>query len=111
MIAHVFVALIGIWLMASPALLNIKGTAEDLNHVFGPVIASLAVITWWEVTRNLRYANIAIGVWLIISPWILGYDSTATINNIAVGIVVSFLSMIKGKIEGKFGGGWESLFR
>lgn len=111
MIAHVIVALIGLWLMASPAFINIKGTAEDLNHVFGPVITSFAIIAWWEVTRNLRFANIVIGVWLIISSWIFGYDSTAAINNIAVGIVVSLLSMIKGKIEGKFGGGWESLFR
>jgi hypothetical protein len=111
MIAHVIVALLGIWLMASLAILGISGTAQDMNHIFGPVIASFAVIAWWEVTRNLRYMNIAIGIWLILSSWILGYESTAAINNIAVGLAVASLSLIKGKIVDKFGGGWGSLFK
>jgi hypothetical protein len=112
MIAQIIVALIGIWLMASPAFLNISGTAEDMNHIFGPVIASFAVIAWWEVTRNLRYANILIAVWLLISPWLLGYDNnSAIINNVIVGLGVGSLSFVKGKIENHFGGGWISLFK
>jgi hypothetical protein len=112
MIAQIIVAVTGIWLMASPAFLDISGTAEDMNHIFGPVIASFAVIAWWEVTRNLRYANIFIAVWLIISPWLLGYDNnSAIINNVIVGGIVGLLSFVKGKIKSQFGGGWRSLFK
>lgn len=111
MIAHVINTLLGIWLMASPAFLNIKGTAEDINHIFGPVIATFAITAWWEVTRNLRFVNIVIGIWLLIAPWILNYnDNTAILNSLVVGLAVSTISLVKGKIENEFGGGWKSLF-
>jgi hypothetical protein len=112
MIAQIISSLIGIWLMFAPAVLNISGTAEDINHIFGPVIASAAIISWWEATRNLRLVNVIFGTWLIAVPFILSYEmNNEIINSIVCGAAVIILSLIKGKIEMKYNGGWKSLIK
>lgn len=109
--AQVINALLGIWLMASPGIFGFEGTIADNDHIVGPVIASFAIISWWETTRTVRLYNLVPAVWLIIAPWVLGYENTtAVINDMAVGVLVISLAMVKGKIEGTFGGGWKAIW-
>ncbi|AKD02009.1 SPW repeat protein [Pontibacter korlensis] len=107
--AQIINAILGIWLMASSAILGYADskTITDNEHIIGPVIASFAIISWWEATRVVRLYNVPLGLWLLVAPWVLGFDNTtATINSMLVGAVVTGLSFVKGKIEETHGGGW-----
>lgn len=86
--------------------------AADNDHIIGPVIATFAIISWWESTRVVRTYNIPLGAWLLLAPWILNYDSTiAIVNNMGVGLLVILLSLVKGKVAQRFGGGWSAAWK
>lgn len=110
--AQIINALLGIFLMAAPDLFGLGGTASDNFHIFGPVITTFAVVSWWEATRSTRLWNAPLGVWLTISPIFLGYESgTGIFIAVAAGLAVTALSFVRGKIEKRYGGGWKALWR
>ncbi|MFC6998814.1 SPW repeat protein [Rufibacter roseus] len=109
--AQVINALLGIWLMAFPAIFETDKVIANNEQIVGPIIASFAIISWWEATRAVRLYNIPLGFWLILAPWVLGYDNnTALVNETVVGVLVIGLSLVKGKIEERFGGGWSAIW-
>ena len=101
--------LLGIWLVAAPAVLGVSDAAETNDRIIGPLIASFAMVAIWQVTRPLRWVNVPLGAWLILAPWILGYGTTSTVNSMLVGVAVIALSTIKGKLTHKYGGGWRAI--
>ena len=110
MIAQIINALLGVFLMAAPGIFGLGTTASDNFQIFGPVITTFAVVSWWEATRTVRLWNVPIGGWLIFSPIFLDYGSgTAVAVAIAVGIAVAALAFIEGKVEKRYGGGWSAL--
>ena len=110
--AQVVSFLLGIWLMASPGILGYAGTPADNDNVLGPVIATFAMIAWWECTRPVRLWNIPLGAWLIVAPWFLGYDDAQIIwNDSIIGGLVIIFSLVKGSVDGEYGGGWSSLWK
>lgn len=112
MLAHVFTALLGIWLMAAPAVLGYAPPAQTNDRIVGPVIATFAIVAWWEATRNVRWVNVPLGLWLVAAPWVLGYDETTiVVHSMLVGLAVAGLSLVRGKVEKRYGGGWRALFR
>lgn len=104
-------AAVGIWLMAAPAVLGYGGTARDHDHIFGPLIANFAIVAVWEATRGVRLANVPIGAWLLLAPWLLGYGAAETWNSLLCGAAVLGLSLIRGKITNRYGGGWSALWK
>lgn len=109
--AQVINAVLGLWLMVAPAVLNTDKTIADNDHIVGPIIATFAVISWWESTRVVRLYNIPFSLWLIVAPWVLGYEHTlATVNDMAVGVLVTLLAFVKGRVEERFGGGWSAIW-
>jgi len=109
--AQIINALLGIWLMVSPAILATDKTVADNDYVVGPLIIAFAVISWWEATRVVRLYNLLPAAWLLLAPWVLGYtDTTAIFNDLAVGLLIIILCFVKGKVEGRFGGGWSSIW-
>ena len=110
--AQIMNAFLGIWLMASSAILGYSGRGRTNDLIVGPVAATFAIIAFWEVTRVVGKANVALGVWLIIASWVLGYESvTPIINEFVVGIAMVAFAMTRGKAREKFGGGWRSLMK
>mgnify|MGYP003291057386 CR=1 FL=1 len=108
--AQIMNALLGIWLMASPVILDYRGTGRINDLIVGPVAATFAIIAFSEVTRIVGKANVALGVWLIIAAWVLGYEiKIPTINEFVVGVAMVAFAMTRGKTRAKFGGGWRSL--
>ncbi|MCJ8167245.1 SPW repeat protein [Pontibacter sp. E15-1] len=102
----------GIWLMASPAIIGSEKIATDNAHIAGPIIASFAVISWWEATRSVRLYNLPVGAWLLLAPWVLQYQHTAPlVNDMVVGALVIGLSLVKGKITDQYGGGWSAIWK
>ena len=110
--AQVINVIIGIWIMASPDILNFPDpTAVDNNHIVGPLIVTFAFTAIWEATRTVGKWNIPLGVWLIIAPWVLSFeDTTAIVSEMVAGALVTALAMVRGKVTQRFGGGWSSLF-
>lgn len=112
--AHVINAAVGIWLMAAPSVFGYANSTPATNDRFaGPIIATFAIIAWWETTRAVGRWNVAAGLWLLAAPWILGYGPTAAIvNSMACGAVVAALALVMGDFNpGRYGGGWSALWQ
>lgn len=110
--AQVINTIIGVWLMAAPSYLAYVSSGENNCHIVGPVIATFAIVAYWEATRGVRKFNYLPGLWLLLSPWILGYESALPIiNDMFCGMLVLVFSSVKGKIEGSYGGGWKAIRR
>jgi len=110
--AQILNALLGIWLMASPSILGFEKVAANNDHIVGPIIASFAIISWWESTRVVRLYNVLPAAWLLLAPWVLGYQSTTPIiNDMLIGALVTGLSLVKGNITETYGGGWSAIWK
>lgn len=102
---------IGVWLMAAPDVLGYAGLAADHDRIVGPVVATFACVAIWEVTRPLRWANLPIGLWLLLAPWVLEFPQIELINSTICGALVAALSLVRGRLKHRFGGGWSALWR
>jgi hypothetical protein len=100
-------AVVGIWLMVSPAALGLTGMAAANGPLVGALVVTFAVIGFGESARAARWANILFGAWLLISPWALGGgpDSLRWLEPVA-GIAVIALTPRRGPVMGRFAG-WD----
>lgn len=105
-------ALLGLWLMAAPAVLAYGSAAQTNDRIAGPLAVTFAVVAIWEATRSVRWGNLLLGLWLVLAPWVLDYGATAsTLNSIIVGVLLAALACVRGSVEHRFGGGWSVLWR
>lgn len=105
-------ALLGLWLMASPALLGLTGALGVDVLVVGPCVFAVAVIACWEVTRAVRWLNLIGGLWLMNAPWVLGGGPPAAIlAHLATGLALVLLAPRSGPLRKARGGGWRALVR
>jgi hypothetical protein len=109
--AQLLGALLGVWLMAAPAVLGYGAPAATADRIAGPLAAMFGVVAASEVTRGVRRANLPVGLWLLAAPWVLGYPTPAMLNSIGVGLLLAVLSFVRGTVRERFGGGWTSLWR
>jgi hypothetical protein len=108
---HIINTLLGIWMMAAPGALRYGGLAADVDWIIGPLIATFACIAVFEATRPLRWVTLVLGAALLIVPWVIDDPPRHTANSVAVGFAVVGLSIIRGPITGRYGGGWSALWR
>lgn len=105
-------AIAGIWLMVAPSVLGFDKTIANNDHIIGPVIASIAIISFSPCTGMVYKFNLPLGVWLLLAPWILSYENSyAIVNDTAIGVLVILLSLAKIKIKKRFGGGWKAIWK
>jgi uncharacterized membrane protein len=96
---------LGLWLMAAPAALGAQGGAADSDHLFGALVATVAVIAMGEPVRAARYLNVALGVWIVASPFVMGGASMAsTVNAVLLGAALVALSLPRGPVRERYGG-------
>src|SRR5690606_27281360 len=89
---------LGIWLMSAPGIFGFEKHISNSAHIVGPLIATFAIISLSEATRNVRLLCIPLALWLLAAPWVLQYDNTtALINDYAVAILLFLLSIVKPK--------------
>jgi len=101
---------LGVWLMASPAVLGYGGAARTNNTIVGALVASFACIAVWEVMRSLRWVNFALGLWLLVAGGLFGSELSASVNSTIVGLLIAALALVRGKVKECFAGGWSSLW-
>jgi hypothetical protein len=103
--------IIGLLVMVAPDIWHFDKIASHNNHIAGPMVITFAITALWEVNRNVRWFNIPIGFWLIFSPLFFHFSTTAININIFSGLFIVILSLFKGSIKQRFGGGWRSLWQ
>lgn len=108
MAARILNVIIGIGLLAAPDLLGYDGAARASHLIAGPSAAAIATIAMSEVLRELRWLNLAIGAWLVASPLILPHPTIALVVGVSSGIGLVLLSLVKGPIRHRLGGGWRA---
>ena len=97
--------------MVVPSIFTFTKVAADDNHIVGPLVVTFAVISLWEINRNVRLFNIITGLWLVLSPVILSFSGPAVKIDFISGIAVIVCSLYAGRKKKSFGGGWRSLFQ
>lgn len=107
-------AVLGLWLLAAPALLGYGGTASDSDRIVGPIVYAIAFISLAGVARSLLRLNLLPALWLIVSPWAFSFDLTPLLNSLVVGAAIgglALLALIPSTAPDHFGGGWAALVR
>ena len=95
---------LGIWLMASPSIFGSDGRVADSAHVIGALVVAVAIISWADVGRALRFINVLFGAWFIVAPWLLNGSTTGSaINDVVVGAVLIALSLPRGPVGERYG--------
>lgn len=100
-------AALGLWLMFSPAVFGSEGPLANSDHLVGPLVFTVAVISMAEVVRAGRFLNVLLGLWIAAAPWLLsGATLSATCNNALAGAAIGVLSFPRGRIREHYGG-WD----
>jgi hypothetical protein len=108
--AQVLMALLGLWLMAAPAVFQYGAPASSVHRIVGPVTASFAIVAISPHMRPLRWMGVPLGGILVVSPFFLNAPAAATANGVAVGLAIVALAFAHGRVTESFGGGWSSLW-
>jgi hypothetical protein len=111
MIAQSLAVLVGLWLMAAPAVLNYAEPASTVDRIVGPLAATVGAVAFTQAMRPVRLWNLPLGLWLVGAPLLLGYEGRSSLNSFLAGLALIVLSRIRGRITRRFGGGWASLVR
>ena len=102
------IAVLGVWVMASPGLFGSTPPAAHSDHLIGALVVTVAVISTAEVVRALRFANVLFGAWIAVSGWILsGSSGTAWWSDLVAGSLIVALSLPRGPIRERYGA-WQS---
>lgn len=110
MIARVIGVATGIWLLFAPAVLGYGDPAAVNDRIFGPIVASMAFVAFWEVARPLRWGTLPFGVWLALAPFVLGYENfDAVVSSVIAGVLIVGSALVRGRINESRGGGWQTL--
>ncbi len=98
------VALLGVWLMATPAMLGTTGSSADVEHLAGALVLTWAVIAFGEIVRPVRLLNVLVGAGVAAAPWLShGATDASRWNDIVIGIAVVILCLPRGRIQQRFG--------
>ena len=109
-LARIATVVIGIWLMAAPAVLGFGGTAEDAHRLLGPVAGGLAFVAVWPFLDQVKWATVPVGALLVLAP-VLGYPADAAASSVLSGLTIIGLALTGGPPEGNFGGGWRVVWQ
>lgn len=97
--------------MVMPDVLGAGDSLADSNHIAGPVIVTLGIISIWDVNKSALKANILAAVWLMLAPLFIPHNTIEGVLNISAGVLLIGTTFIKRKDKFSYGGGWRSLFR
>lgn len=104
---HLLVTALGVWLMAAPDVMRYEGPERVTDYIIGPLVVSMAIIAMAEVTRSVRWVNVALGLGLMLAPVLMGYEPLHIgARSALIGGVILLLSFIDGPHREQLGGGW-----
>lgn len=96
--------ILGCWLLFTPGIFGIEGSAANNIWIVGSLITTFAVIAFAEVARIVRLLNVVFGAWLVLSTFFIGeMPLSGKLHSIVIGIMIVGLSIPRGKISEHFG--------
>ncbi len=102
---------VGIWVMASPGVLEMGERASTVAWVVGPSAASFALVAAFEVLRSIRVVNVIWGGLLAVSPLLGGYNDVGTFSAVVGGTALALLSLPGGRTKQRYAGGWKDIVK
>lgn len=97
-------AVLGIWLLSAPTVLQTTGAMATNYYIIGALVVTFAIIALAEVARAARWLNLLFGAWLMLAPWLIaGANAASRWNGILVGILLITLSLPRGGIKEHYG--------
>lgn len=97
-------ALLGVWLLAAPAVLGSTGAMANSNYITGAMVTTFSVLALAEAGRAARFLNFAFGAWIVIAPFVLDPSGAADRWNGAVaGALLIALSIRRGPVREQYG--------
>lgn len=104
---HLLVMALGVWLTAASDVMGYEGPERVVDQIAGPLVVSMAIIAMAEVTRSVRWVNVALGLWLMLVPVLMGYKPLHIgVHSALIGGAILLLSLVKGPEREQTGGGW-----
>lgn len=111
MLAQVFTLALGVWLLLAPAVLNYGDPASSVERIVGPLVIVAAALALHEVTRPVRFAQVALGLALLVAPWMYAYSSVPAIAvSLLVGMALLALALVRGRFSHRYAGGWSAVW-
>lgn len=111
MFAQIPLIFAGLWLMLAPAVLGYGDPAATSDRIAGPILAAVAFLATFAITRGLRWLNLPVGVWLVVAPWLLDFSGAAIVSSVVCGLAALVLAPLGSPDQGRYGGGWVALRR
>jgi hypothetical protein len=102
--------LLGVWLMASPAVLGFDGAARVDALAVGPLLAAAGIISLSAITRGIRWLAVPLGAWLVLAPAWMPHTAASAVNSVVVGALAAGLAFLPVRNDERFGGGWRALW-
>jgi hypothetical protein len=102
---------LGIWLLVAPVVLPSTTLGAGVDRIAGPVVVWLGVLALRSVTRPLRALNVLVGMFLTIAPWLVPNTGPLMLSSVLVGWAVIVLSILRGTVHQRMGGGWWTIIR
>jgi uncharacterized membrane protein len=97
---------LGLFLVVFPGIIqqDIQSFFSDVNHLCGSLIIVIAVTSFAEVVRPLRFLNVPVGLAVAILPWFTQAVSLQfQVIDLVCGISICLLSFRKGLIKESYG--------
>lgn len=111
MLAQALALVLGVWLLLAPGALRYGDPASGVECVVGAIVIFVAAFAMREVTRPVRYVNLAPGLALLIAPWVYAYRSVPAVAvSVLVGMALLTLALIRGRVAHHYAGGWSALW-
>ena len=90
-------ALIGVWTIASPWIMNFAGDATLSYNatIVGMLLVAVALGATFVPRAWEEWSEAIIGVWMIVSPWVLRFagQQDAKMTFVVTGVVVTALAL------------------
>lgn len=96
--------LVGVWLLAAPAVLGSSGAASNSNYITGALVTTFSILALAEAARAARFINLAFAAWIIFAPFVLNSATAADRwNGVFAGAILIALSIRRGAVRERYG--------
>lgn len=103
--------LLGVWLVAAPAVLAYGGVAADADRIVGPVVATIGAVSASTVVAGLRWLNLLAVPWLVLVPALVGAPGDAILADAVVAVALALVTPVEARSDARYGTGWRGLLR
>lgn len=103
---------LGVWLMAAPAVIGHAATTlAKVDRAVGPTVAAISFVAVAQITRSVRWLTLPFAAGLVVVPWFLDAPTAAKLNSTVVAVAMLALAPIGRPDQRRYGNGWSTLWR